>query len=223
MSRDESRRCGVWDAPVEVGLVDTRAANLSSIRAALERAGARVVWVRTAGEVRAANALVLPGVGAFGAVAELLAERGLDLALAERLHAGRATLAICLGMQLLAAGSDESPSRRGLGLWPERVGAFSAGLRRPHLGWAPIEPEPGCSLLEPGWAAFAHGYRCTRVPAGWRAAWCREPEPFVAALERGALLACQFHPELSGPFGARLIRRWLRAAARVAATQGVEP
>jgi glutamine amidotransferase len=193
----------------EVVVVATGTANTASVAAAFERLGRRVRVEDRAGEVRDAGRVVLPGVGALAAAMERL--EGLELApvLRERVEAGRPTLAICLGLQLLSEESEESPGVGGLGVLPGRVERLRGEVRLPHLGWNRVSAEPGCELLEDGYAAFAHGYALREAPPGWRAARCVHGEPFVAALERGAVLACQFHPELSGAYGAALLERWL--------------
>jgi imidazoleglycerol phosphate synthase glutamine amidotransferase subunit HisH len=77
------------------------------------------------------------------------------------------------------------------------------------MGWNRVEPGPGSVLVEPGWAYFANSYRLDEVPDGWVGSHSDHGGRFVSALERGDVLACQFHPELSGEWGARLIDRWL--------------
>ena len=77
-----------------------------------------------------------------------------------------------------------------------------------------IEPEPGCRFLKTGYAYFANSYRLRQKGDGWAAAFSDYGGPFVAAMERGDVLACQFHPELSGEFGLDLMRRWLSAGRR---------
>lgn len=201
----------------EVYVVDTGAANLASMVAALRRAGAEPSIGLDAKRAEGARALVLPGVGAFGPAAEQLQRSGLDVVLRQRIEAGAPTLAVCLGLQLLGRASAESKGARGIGTFDLRAERFAPGVRTPHLGWSPIDAQGSCALLQSGWAAFAHSYRLTEAPVGWSAAWCERGERFVAALERGPVLACQFHPELSGAFGARLLGRWLDAAARFAA------
>jgi len=198
---------------VDVYVLDTGAANLASMVAALRRAGARPTVGLDPTRTKDARAVVLPGVGAFGPAAVQLQRAGLDDVLRRRVATGAPTLAVCLGLQLLGRASAESKGARGIGAFDLRAERFANGVRTPHLGWSPIEAEGNCQLLESGWAAFAHSYRLTEAPVGWSAAWCERGERFVAALERGAVLACQFHPELSGAFGARLLRRWLERAA----------
>ena len=193
-------------------MIRTGTANLASVAAALERAGCTVRVSEDPAEAGRAPRLVLPGVGAFGPVARRLDELGLREPLTERIAAGRPTLAICLGLQLLAEASEETPGARGLGVLEATATGFADGLRVPHLGWNRVEAGDGCALLEDGGAYFANSYKLDAVPAGWAGATTDHGGPFVAALERGPVLACQFHPELSGPWGQALIERWLAAA-----------
>jgi imidazole glycerol phosphate synthase glutamine amidotransferase subunit len=199
----------------EVVVIRTGTANLASVAAALERAGCAVRVSDDPAEAVHAPRLVLPGVGAFGPVATRLDELGLRGPLAERISAGRPTLAICLGMQLLAEASEESPGAHGLGVLEATATAFADGLRVPHLGWNGVTAGDGCSLLEDGAAYFANSYKLDAVPADWCGATADHGGSFVAAIERGPVLACQFHPELSGAWGQALIERWLAAAAGV--------
>ncbi|MCU0225941.1 MAG: imidazole glycerol phosphate synthase subunit HisH [Acidobacteria bacterium] len=197
----------------EVVVVPTGTANLASVRAALERAGAAPRLASGADDVLRAARLVLPGVGSFGAAMENLATAGLTEALRARAVDGRPLLAICLGLQLLAESSDESPGVAGLALFPGRITRFAAeGIRIPQLGWNTVEPDARCRLLTSGHAYFANSYRLEQAPEGWHAAWSDHGGRFVAALERGRALACQFHPELSGAWGQALVARWLEAA-----------
>ena len=156
--------------------------------------------------------MVLPGVGAFAAGMARLRQLRLVEALRARLAAGRPTLAICLGLQLLCEASEESPSVEGLGVLAARITRFEGDVRVPQLGWNQVVPNAACQLLEEGHAYFANSYRLVDAPDGWRAARTDHGGPFVAALERDALLACQFHPELSGAWGAALLSRWLGRA-----------
>jgi len=192
-----------------VVVVRTGTANLASVVAALERAGRTVLVADEPATVVEAARLVLPGVGSFGAVAEALARGGLAAPLAERIRSGRPTLAICLGLQLLAAASEEDPGAEGLGVLDATVTALPPTVRVPQLGWNQVRAEDGCRLLEDGAAYFANSYRLEAVPPGWEGAMADHGGPFVAALERGAVLGCQFHPELSGRWGQSLIERWL--------------
>jgi len=121
----------------------------------------------------------------------------------------RPTLAICLGLQLFGEASDESPGVRGLGCVPGRTTGFGATVISPQMGWNRVTPAPNSRLLEDGHAYFANSYRFEAVPPGWTGATARYGGTMVAALERGPVLGCQFHPELSGAYGERLLARWL--------------
>ena len=194
----------------EVVVVPTGTANLASVRAALDRLGARARLAESAAVIQSATHVVLPGVGSFGAAVAGLREWGVDEAIATRVEAGRATLAMCVGLQVLFEASDESPDAAGLAVLSGRVGRFPDAVRVPQFGWNRVVPAPGCRLLEPGYAYFANSYRVLEAP-GCAVATAEHGGRFVAALEQGRVLACQFHPELSGTYGHELIARWLEA------------
>ena len=210
----------------ELVVVPTGAANTASVVAAFARQGVRAQLDPTPDAVREADRVVLPGVGAFGAAAARLDALDLRGALVERVTAGRPTLAICLGLQLFCTTSEESAGVTGLGLVPRAAERFRTALPVPHLGWNSVMPVAGTrgapQLLEAGEAYFAHTFRITDLPAGWAGAATTYDAPFVSALERGAVLACQFHPEISGAWGARLLARWLEAAPERAAAPCAE-
>ena len=189
-------------------VVPTGVANLASVLAGFRRLRAVPEVALDAAAVLDAPRVMLPGVGAFGPAVEGLRAKGLDAAVKARLAAGRPTMAICVGLQLLFETSDESPGAEGLGVVPGHVGRFPAGVRTPQFGWNEVRPEPGCRFLEPGYAYFANSYRALAAP-GCAIAVAEHGGRFIAGLECGALLACQFHPELSGAYGRRLLARWL--------------
>jgi len=195
----------------EVVVLPTGTANLASVLAALRRLGAAPGLAADAAVVEAAERVVLPGVGTFGAALAGLREAGLAEAIAARVRAGRPTLAMCVGLQVLFEGSDESPESQGLGVIAGRVGRFPETVRVPQFGWNRIEPAEGCRFLVPGYAYFANSYRALAAP-GCQIATAEHGGRFVAALERDHVLACQFHPELSGAYGHALIARWLEGA-----------
>ncbi len=197
---------------LDVVVVATGTANLASVLAGLKRSGARPRLARSPAEVLTAPAAVLPGVGALGTAMGKLVRDEMVPALQERIAAGLPTLAVCLGLQLLAEGSEESPGVPGLGVFPGMVTRYPDSVRVPQMGWNKIQADPGCQLLQAGYAYFANSFRLEAAPPGWMAAWCDYAGPFVAALERGPVLACQFHPELSGDFGQALLTRWVERA-----------
>jgi imidazole glycerol phosphate synthase glutamine amidotransferase subunit len=193
----------------ETIVVRTGTANLASVMAAMTRLDAPARTSNGPADVERAERLILPGVGSFDAAMACLDADGLVAPLRARLAAGLPTLGICLGMQLLFEGSDESPGQPGLGAIPGRLERFTGDLRVPQMGWNRIDAAQECSILESGYVYFANSYRVTAVPACWSTAMADHGGPFVAGVERGAVVGCQFHPELSGSFGLSLIRRWL--------------
>jgi imidazole glycerol phosphate synthase glutamine amidotransferase subunit len=192
-------------------IVPTGTANTASIMAALNRLGASIEETATADDVAMSSGVVVPGVGAFGAAMAQIESMGLRQALYDRIEANRPTLAVCVGMQLLSGASEESPGAVGLQVLEERVSRFGDGVSVPQMGWNTVEPDPGARFVEPGWAYFANSYRFDKAPTGWVGSRSEHGGTFLSALEKGDVLACQFHPELSGEWGARLLERWLQA------------
>ena len=197
-----------------VVVVRTSTANLASVLTGLERLGCRVRTTVDPREVVDADRVVLPGVGAFAAAQRAIDEHGLADSLRERIDRGRPTLGICLGMQLMARGSEEAPGVPGLGIVDGEVESYEPGeegWRVPQMGWNLVEPQDGCRIVPRGYAYFANSYRLAVAPEGWRSGWSEYAGRFVAAVERGAVVGCQFHPELSGEYGRALLVRWLEA------------
>lgn len=192
-----------------ITVVETGVANLASIASAFARLGERVTLTHDPSDVRRAARVVLPGVGAFGTAAAELRARGLDGALRERAAGDAPLLAVCLGLQLLCDGSDEAPGVPGLGIVRGTCRRLPAGVRVPHLGWNRVVADPGTRFVRTADAAFANSFALRESPPGWQAAWTTHGAPFVAAIERGSTLACQFHPELSGAYGGEVLTRWL--------------
>jgi len=188
--------------------VPTGTANLASVQAAFRRLGAEPHVIEDAAAVLQASHVMLPGVGAFGASLERLEELGLGQALRERIEADRPTIAICVGHQLLFETSEESPGVAGLGIVDASVTRFPSSVRTPQFGWNQVHASDDCNLLDSGYAYFANSYRAVAAP-GWRVASADHGGPFVAAMERGSVIGCQFHPELSGDYGAALLSRFL--------------
>jgi imidazole glycerol-phosphate synthase subunit HisF len=212
----------------DVVIVNSGVANLASITSAFSRLGTSVVVTDDAGVVAAARRVVLPGVGAFGAGLAALRARRLDRAIADAVARGTPLLGVCLGMQMLCEGSEETSDVAGLGVIAGTCRRLPDHVRVPHLGWNAVTAASQVGLVESGVAAFANSYALLEVPPGWTPAWTTHGVRFVAALERGGgrILACQFHPELSGDYGAALLQRWLsgaNAAPSAPAGQGPEP
>ena len=192
----------------ELVIVPTGTANLASVVAAFRRLGGEPAVTADPARIRLARHVMLPGVGTLGASMRALVEAGADEALRQRIFEDRPTMAICVGHQILFETSDESPDVRGLGVVPGHVGSFPDGVRVPQFGWNEVEAGPDCGLLESGYAYFANSFRAVAAP-GWQVAVAEHGGPYVAAMERGNVIGCQFHPELSGDYGAALLARWL--------------
>ncbi len=195
-----------------VSIVDYGIGNLHSLAKALEAGGARVRVTVDVADAIAADAIVLPGVGNFGAAASRLAD-GRD-ALRAALDSGKPCLGICLGMQLLFDASEEGEGG-GIGAIPGRVRRLVAS-RVPHMGWNEIEPtdDPLFTGTAPFFAYYANSYVCAPADAGTVVAWTEyEGERWAAAVRRGRTLGVQFHPEKSGTSGLRLLDNFLREAA----------
>ena len=216
----------------DVVIVNSGVANLASICSAFRRLGTSVVVTDDPSVVAAARRVVLPGVGAFGAgLAALRAGGGgggggLDRAIAETVARGTPLLGVCLGMQMLCEGSEETSAVPGLGLIAGACRRLPDHVRVPHLGWNAVTAVSRVGLVDSGVAAFANSYALREAPPGWTPAWTTHGVRFVAALERGRILACQFHPELSGAYGAALLERWLsgaKAAPSAPVGEGPEP
>lgn len=198
--------------PAQAVIIRTGTANLASVCAAFARCGVDSLISDDPDRVAGSPLAVLPGVGAFGAAMTSLRATGLDEAVRDRFRRGRPLLAICLGMQLLCDASDESPGVAGLGLARGRITRFNPRVRVPQMGWNTIEPDPDATLMSPGWMYFANSFHLEGPPPGWACARTDHGGLFVSAMQLGPVLACQFHPELSGAAGLTLIRRWVASA-----------
>jgi imidazole glycerol phosphate synthase glutamine amidotransferase subunit len=183
---------------VKVAVCEYGAGNIRSVVVAFERLGADVASTESPGDVLEADLAVLPGVGSAASAMDGLRARELDEALRERVTAGRATLGICLGLQLALEESEEGGGVACLGLLPGRAVRVRNG-RVPRIGWAPVEPGGDAYY-------FAHSYAAETSTATARS------EGVVAVAESGSFLGVQFHPEKSGAAGARFLERCLSRA-----------
>ncbi len=199
-----------------VHIIQTGLANTASVAAAIVRCGREVVLTSEPDDVLNARAVVLPGVGSFGAGMSMMSEKSLVEPIRRRIVADRATLCICLGMQLLFESSEESPGVEGLSIIRGHVSKFESSerIRVPQLGWNLVKPEHDFRAFTEGYAYFANSYRYMDLPADdrWMRALTDHGGVFISALQRGAVLACQFHPELSGRWGHQLIANWLTSS-----------
>ncbi len=198
-----------------ISLLDYGAGNVRSLRNAVQALGFSLTEIERPEDILKAERLIFPGVGAFGAAMERLHRLGYVEPLKEYLAADRPFLGICIGLQTLFEGSDESPGVAGLGLIPGRIGRFETGaLSVPHMGWNDVRVERESPLFA-DYAGeklyFVHSYRAapSAENADWRLATTDYGQPFLSAVQRGNVAAVQFHPEKSGAAGLRLLHRFL--------------
>jgi imidazole glycerol phosphate synthase glutamine amidotransferase subunit len=203
---------------VRVTLIDYGAGNVPSVERALHKLGAESMRAKSPDGIQGAEALLLPGVGHFGALIRALDEHGLRGPLLDALSRGVPFLGICLGLQALYDSSAEASELSGLRLLPGQIQALPADVKLPHMGWNQVRATRPSQLLEgiePGaHFYFAHSYAAIAKNEDASAvATCTHGAEFVAILERGNICAVQFHPEKSGTSGARLLQNFLELAA----------
>jgi len=200
-----------------IHIVDYGLGNISAFTNMYKRLGVETRTARTAEELRGASRLILPGVGAFDHAMKLLQASGMRETLDELvLERGTAVLGVCVGMQILAAGSDEGRSP-GLGWVGGRVRALAARpeapvLPLPHMGWNDVQPSPGAKLFESTGEQprfyFLHSYYFDCERSEDVAATCDYGGQFCCAVQAGRVFGVQFHPEKSHHFGAGILRNF---------------
>jgi len=198
-------------------ILDYGSGNLRSVQKAFEHVGVEALVGSDPRALASAAALVLPGVGAFGAAMEQLESKGLVDPLLERIEAGVPFLGVCLGLQLLFEASEEDPGVSGLGLVRGDVRALPPTVKVPHIGWNQVEACTCSDLFEdiPYGTAFyfVHGYAVVpRSPGDVLAMTDYNGVAFVSAIEADNVAAVQFHPEKSSTLGLRFYRNFARRA-----------
>ncbi|HET6954284.1 MAG TPA: imidazole glycerol phosphate synthase subunit HisH [Acidimicrobiales bacterium] len=201
-----------------IAVLDYGIGNLHSAQKALQHVGADARLTADPDLIRSAAGVVLPGVGNFGRCMEALEQSGLDGLAIECAGSGRPFLGVCIGMQMLYEGSEESPDVPGLGLLPGVVRRLPAGVKHPQMQWNMLVRTGPSGLLrglpEPTWVYFVHSFAADRDDHA--VAVCDYGGPVVAAVERDALWATQFHPEKSGALGLRILANFVDRAAAAA-------
>lgn len=203
-----------------LAVVDYGAGNLRSVLHALKHLGVeRMQLAREPGDLRGAEKIILPGVGAFGAGMQQIRWQGLVEPLKEAIHSGTPYLGICLGMQFLFEYSDEMGMHEGLGLLPGYVTRFpdDMGLKVPHMGWNQLVLRRPSALLDGveagSYAYFVHSYYCAAADPADTVVTVDYGLPFTAAVQRDNLYGVQFHPEKSQRVGLQILANFLKAAA----------
>jgi imidazole glycerol-phosphate synthase len=201
-----------------ISLLDYGAGNVRSVRNAVRKLGYELTDIQRPEDILRAERLIFPGVGSFGAAMQKLHQYGYVEPLREYLRAGRPFLGICLGLQLLFEGSDESPGVEGLGLIPGTVRRFEDdSLSVPHMGWNGLRLQGQSPLLEGCGDEkfyFVHSYCARREAANadWVLAMTDYGGEFVSGVQKGKVAAFQFHPEKSGAAGLGILGRFLADA-----------
>jgi glutamine amidotransferase len=197
-----------------IALIDYKAGNLTSVRKAFAALGAELFTPEQPADLESANAIVVPGVGHFGAT------KALDPAWIEailgRVGEGRPLLGICLGMQWLFEGSQEAPDLQGLGLLSGQCYKLpSTNVKVPHVGWNSLDLQREGAIVEdvaPGSQVyFTHSF-VAPVTGDTVAVTAHGGEPFASVVQRGHVAGVQFHPEKSGDVGLQILRNFLGMA-----------
>jgi glutamine amidotransferase len=206
------------DQPL-IAVLDYGIGNLRSAQKALQRCGADARLTVDHGLIADANAVVLPGVGAFGACMAALREADLEDAVEDAVESGRPFLGICVGMQMLFDGSEEDDSAIGLGIIPGTIRWLGSELPRPQMQWnlltltMPDDPMFAGLSEADAWVYFVHSLHGVPDDPGVIAATCTYGGVVNAAFRQGNVFATQFHPEKSGSWGVSMLGNFVRVAA----------
>jgi imidazole glycerol-phosphate synthase subunit HisH len=197
---------------VKVAIIDYGVGNLRSVEKAFAATGCEAIVSSDETELRSAERLVLPGVGAFGACIKALSERGFDRLVCERAREGTPVLGVCVGMQLLFEESDEFGSSRGLGLIRGRVRRFEGDLIVPHVGWNRIYHKQGHALFEGvadgAFCYFVHSFYCSPADESVVVGQTEYGRRYASVVAEGNICGVQFHPEKSQDVGLRMLKNF---------------
>ncbi|MDD6637190.1 MAG: imidazole glycerol phosphate synthase subunit HisH [Lachnospiraceae bacterium] len=197
-----------------IAIIDYNAGNLKSVEKALHLLGEETVITRSFQEIEAADKVILPGVGAFGDAMGQLKKYELDKVIREVTAQGKPFLGICLGLQLLFEGSDESQGVEGLHILDGQVLRIpdAPGLKIPHIGWNSLELANDGRLfqgIENGaYVYFVHSYYLKAANEQIVKATTEYSTHIHASVEQGNVFACQFHPEKSGAVGLSILKNF---------------
>jgi imidazole glycerol-phosphate synthase subunit HisH len=209
-----------------IGILDYGMGNRRSVEKALVRVGARAYVSRDHDELRGADGLVLPGVGAFPAAMRMIAELGLDDLLRERVRAGVPLFGSCMGMQLLFEHSEEHGGADGLGLLKGEVRRLRApGMKLPHIGWSEVrwlrDSPLRADVAEPTFLYHVHSYVAHPADERVVVGTAEYGETFPAIVADGDVYGAQSHPEKSSAHGLALLGNFARACAHAGADVSV--
>lgn len=197
-----------------VTIIDYDAGNIRSVEKAFAHLGIETVTTRDPEIILKSDKVVLPGVGAFGDAMNKLTEYGLVDVIKKVVDNNIPLLGICLGLQLLFDSSEESEGVKGLGILPGKVVKFSenTSMKIPQIGWNSLEISPTSRLFKgipnQSYVYFVHSYYLKADDESVVAATCEYANHFHAAVERGNVFACQFHPEKSSEIGLKILQNF---------------
>ena len=205
---------------IKLVILDYDVGNFRNVQKAFQAVNAEAEISNSVETARRADALVLPGVAAFGDAMRHLQERELDQPVLEAVQAGKPVLGICVGLQLLFEESEEMGQHQGLGVLPGQVRRFPTGLTVPHMGWNQIEPQrehPLLRKIDPGdFAYFAHSYYAVPQQAQDIIACTDYGLPYPSVVGRDNVCAIQFHPEKSQHVGLQILKNFVDFAETIA-------
>ncbi len=198
----------------QVTVVDYGMGNLRSVAKALETVGAVTKVTADPSEVRNADRLVLPGVGAFGKAIQNIEKAGLREALLEFLRTERPFLGICLGLQLLFESSEEDEGCAGLGILRGSVKRFKIDLKVPHMGWNTVKRTRDSALFQGvpdnSYMYFVHSYYVDPEDEYVKASRTEYGVTFTSAVQKGNIIGVQFHPEKSQDLGLAILANFMK-------------
>ena len=202
-----------------VAIIDYGVGNLRSVEKAFAAAGAAAIVSSDERVLREADALVLPGVGAFGACVRALRVRGFDALVRERVGEGVPLLGVCVGMQMLFEESEEFGRSVGLGLLQGRVRRFDSRLRVPHVGWNQVKAKRAHPLFagveDEAFFYFVHSFYCEAADPEDAIGETEYGVAYASFVARGRVCGVQFHPEKSQAAGLRLLRNFAESMSAV--------
>lgn len=200
-----------------IAILDYGIGNLHSAQKGFEHTGATARLTADRALIDDADAVVLPGVGAFASCMAALGRTGLDEAAVAAVESGRPFMGICVGMQVLFASSEEAPGTSGLGVFDRQVCWLSGDVKRPQMQWNILRPSRDHAMFEgfdkPIWVYFVHSLAPEHGDTDDVIAVCDYGGPVVAAVARDNVWAAQFHPEKSSRAGLRILSNFVSAAA----------
>ncbi len=198
-----------------IAIIDYDAGNIKSVEKAMQSLGEEVVVTRDADTLLNAEKVILPGVGAFGDAMDKIRSYGLEDVIHQIVAKGTPFLGICLGLQLMFEESDETPGVKGLGILPGKILRIpdAPDLKIPHMGWNSLHFEKDTRLFkgikEGAYVYFVHSYYLKAEEASIVAASTEYSTHIHAAVERGNVFACQFHPEKSSEVGLAILKNFI--------------